>query len=266
MALARKTLTLLAALHGTSFVKAARLLFLVVAAWAGAQGSGVHADEATIERKIGDASYRLKLVFEDDFANLDNWLVETTGKVAVKDNWLSWDCFSSGKQAGTIWCRKQFAGPTVIEFDAVGAAGARNLNFILYATHPKGLLETTRSRTGEYGEYHEFPNYIVTYLTPPVKGEPNTFADSQWRIRFRKNPGFKLLSESLAETKKEPGRKQRVTYVLDGYGRMKLFVDGELLHAFEDTSPLYRSGHHGFRTWNSDVKYANFKVYSIQGQ
>lgn len=249
------------ALHAGSMSR-----ILLVFAFVSMSALRVWADERTIERKIGDTSYKLTLEFEDTFDNLDNWLVESTGKVAVKDNWLSWDCFSSGKQAGTIWCRKQFSGPTVIEFDAVGAAGARNLNFILYATHPKGLLETTRSRTGEYGEYHDFPNYIITYLTPPVKGEPGKFSTDQWRIRFRKNPGFKLLSERLVDANKDAGRKQRVMYVLDGNGRLRLFVDGELLHEVEDKSPLYRSGHHGFRTWNSDVKYANFKVYSIQGQ
>lgn len=149
---------------------------LLVAMVSLACGRGADAGEPTIHRRIWDTTYRLRLVFEDDFDNLDNWLVETTGKVVVKNNWLVWDCFSGGKQAGTIWCKREFAGPTVVQFDAVGEAGARNLNFILYATHPKGLPQTTKSRTGEYKEYHVFPNYIGTYLTPRVEGESGVFS------------------------------------------------------------------------------------------
>jgi hypothetical protein len=227
-------------------------------------GRRTDADERTIHRMIGDTTYRLRLVFEDDFENLDNWLVETTGKVVVKNNWLEWGCFSSGKQAGTIWCKREFAGPTVVQFDAVGEAGARNLNFLLYATHPKGLLQTTNARSGEYKEYHVFPNYIVTYLTPRLEGESDVFSTTRWRLRFRKNPGFELLSERFLDTDKKAERKQRITYVSDGDGWMKFFVDGKLLHEFEDKASPYRSGYHGFRTWNSDVEYANFKVFTIR--
>jgi len=222
------------------------------------------ADEPTIERKIGDVTYSLRLQFRDHFDDLDDWLVESTGKLAVEKNWLKWDCFSSGKQAGTVWCKRRFSGPTVVEYDAVAEAGARNLNFIFYATHPQGLLETTNSHTGTYGQYHVFPNYIITYLTPPVEGKPGAFSDTQWRIRFRKNPGFELLTERMVETNRDVARRRRITYVFDAEGRMELYVDGQLLHAFHNKSP-YRSGYHGFRTWNSDVRYANFSVYSIHG-
>lgn len=223
------------------------------------------ADEPTIKRQIGEAAYTLRPRFKDDFDDLDDWLVESTGKVSVEENWLVWDSFSSGRQAGTIWCKRRFSGPTVVEYHAVAEAGARNLNFILYATHPQGLLETTKSRTGSYGQYHAFPNYIITYLTPPAEAKPDTFSDSRWRTRFRKNPGFNLLTERMVETKQDAARQQRITYVLNNEGDMKFYVDGQLMGAFHDKSP-YRSGYHGFRTWNSDVKYANFRVYSIMSQ
>lgn len=223
------------------------------------------AEEPAIEREIGEAAYVLRPQFSDDFDDLDDWLVESTGKASVEENWLVWDCFSSGKQAGTIWCKRRFSGPTVVEYDAVAQAGARNLNFILYANHPQGLLETTRSRTGDYRQYHVFTNYIITYLTPPVEGKPGVFSDTQWRIRLRKNPGFNLLTERVVKAKQDASVRQRITYVMDKEGHMKFYVDGRLMHAFHDKSP-YRSGFHGFCTWNSEVKYTNFKVYSIQSQ
>jgi hypothetical protein len=44
---------------------------------------------------------------------------------------------------------------------------------------------------------------------------------------------------------------------------MSLFVDGMFIHGQEDGTLPYRSGYHGFRTWASDVRYSDFKVYSI---
>lgn len=222
------------------------------------------AGKPAIERTIGDAKYKLRLELEDDFADLDQWLVESTGKISLEKNWLVWDCHCSGKQAGTIWCKRKFAGPTVVEFDAVAEAGARNLNFILVATHPKGLLNTTKSRSGEYGQYHKFPNYIITYLTPLDENSAETDSTTRWRIRFRKNPGFHLLSERFIETKRGATSKQTLTYVLNGKGRLQFFVNGEMLHQFEDKSAPHLGGYFGLRTWNSDVKYANFRVYSIE--
>ena len=96
------------------------------------------AEEPTFDREIGNEKYRLRVVFEDDFENLDRWLIESTGKVSTENNQLVWDCFSSGKQAGTIWCKHRFSGPTVVEFNAVAEAGARDLNFILYAIQGNG--------------------------------------------------------------------------------------------------------------------------------
>lgn len=155
--------------------------------------------------------------------------------------------------------------PTVVEYDAIAETGARNLNFILYATYPQGLLETTGSCTGSYAQYHVFSNCIITYLPPPLEGKSGTFSDTRCRIRFRTNPGFNLLTERLIETKQDVARRRRITCVLDNEGNMRLYVDGQLIRAFHDKTPL-RSGYHGFRTWNSNVKYANFRVYSIQGQ
>ena len=105
----------------------------------------LHAAENQIRTKdFGDETFVSRLVFEDDFDDLDNWVVEGDGRVETRENQLVWDCFRKKQTAGTIWCRQPFRGPTIIEYDAVALDGQSNLNFIAYATHsPDGLLETS---------------------------------------------------------------------------------------------------------------------------
>ena len=81
--------------------------------------------------------------------------------------------------------------------------------------------------------------------------------------RLKSIPGFKLLSETYSDRPVTQGVKQRVTSVFEKDGTMSLYADGKLLHTYRDTDSPYRSGYHGFRTWNSVLKYSNFKVFAI---
>jgi uncharacterized protein YkvS len=206
-------------------------------------------------KKIGEKSFKVDLIYTDNFSNLDNWVVESTGSVEVLNNELIWDCHQVKEAYGTIWCKKFFQGPTIIMYDVVTISGMDNINFIFYATkEPEGLLETTSERTGEYVEYHKFPNYIITYLTA---------YKPQWRIRFRKNPGFNLISEKFIDRSTEQGVKQHITYVFEEDGTMSLYSDGNLLHTYKDEESSFRSGYHGLRTYHSTLRYSNFRVYAI---
>lgn len=217
------------------------------------------------QKKVGENTFAVRLLFEDQFADLSNWVVESDGQVDVHDGQLIWDCVRRKTAMGTIWCRQPFSGPTIVEYDAVAEDGQNNLNFIAYATHPPdGLLETTKERTGKYQEYHQFPNNIITYLSPDKVPDRADGLASRWRVRFRRNPGFNLLSETYVTRKAAASEKQRLTYVFDSGGTMSLFVDGNLAHRFVDPGPAMRQGHHGFRTWKSLVRYSNFKVYQIE--
>lgn len=238
-------------------VRGSRLVCLAVIAWSGCVFSveGAQPGPRAV-LKIGEQSYRVAKVFEDRFSDLENWLVESTGTVKTEDHELVWDC--ADKKAGTIWCKRRFEGPTIVEYDVETVSGADNVNFIFYGDKkPEGLLETTAERTGAYKEYHAFANYIITYLT---NFEP------RWRIRFRKDPGFNLLSETYSDRPVTQGVKQHVTYVLQRDGTMSLYADGELLHRHKDADSPYRNGYHGLRTWNSVLKYSDFKVYAILDQ
>ncbi|MDH3598597.1 MAG: right-handed parallel beta-helix repeat-containing protein [Candidatus Tectomicrobia bacterium] len=213
------------------------------------------------QKIVGGKTYAVQLLIEENFANLDNWLVEmkNPGKVKVADNILQWDARNS---MGTMWNKTLVHGPSLIEYDVQNLDGMNNLNAIFYGSIIKKdqevLLETTHQRTGEYDEYHLFPNYIITYLSK----DPSTDI-STWRIRFRKNPGFNLLSEQSISKRVSSREWQHLTYVFEQNGSMSLYVDNRLVHTERDTKTPYRLGYHALRTWETHLSYKNFKIYQI---
>lgn len=213
----------------------------------------------TKEKRIGGKSYRVKLLFEDKFKNMNNWVIEGVGKVSVKDNTFDWNCFKRG--GGTAWCKKRFDGPTIVEYDVMSKEGQHNINFFFYAAKMQDgknvLLETKNTRSGGYKEYHSFQNYIITYV----------MAGKRTRIRFRKDPGFSLISQGML--KKELIKYnvwQHVSYVFDKDGSMSIYANDEHLHTFKDAEKPYRAGYHGFRTYHNHICYKNFRVYQIVDQ
>lgn len=188
-----------------------------------------------------------RLLFEDDFADLRNWSVEGTGTAAVEDGTFVWDC--SGTREGTAWCRKAFDGPTRVTYEVQVLEGRNNINFFAYAQ-----VDLKAPRTGAYGEYHTFPNYLITYL----------IEDARWRVRFRKNPGFTLMSETRVDGP-EPGRWRTVEVLFGRHGAIRLSIDGKTVHEDLDARPLSLNGLHGLRTWRTKLRYRKFRVYALPG-
>jgi hypothetical protein len=192
-----------------------------------------------------DASERL--LFEDDFADLRHWSVEGTGTAVAQDGMLVWDC--SGTREGTAWCRTKFGGATRVTYEVQVLDGRDNINFFGYAG-----VNVAAPRSGAYGEYHTFPNYLITCL---LEG-------GRWRIRLRKNPGFALLSEARVDGP-EPSRWRKIDYVFSGDGTIRLLIDDAPVHEVRDGAPLPLSGFHGLRTWRTKLRYRNFRVYARPG-
>nr|MCH9659941.1 hypothetical protein [Bacteroidota bacterium] len=140
--------------------------------------------------------------------------------------------------------------------------GKNNINAFFYGSILKKeeevLLETTHQRTGDYTEYHNFPNYIITYLSHDPSTDIRT-----WRVRFRKDPGFNLLSEKFISKRVSSDEWQHLTYVFDQHGNMSLSIDNHLIHTDRDEKEPYRIGYHALRTWKTRLKYKNFKIYQI---
>jgi hypothetical protein len=216
----------------------------------GCAGSSVPVATATgIRSLLAGAT----LVSSDDFHDLANWTPEGTCPPRAESGALVWPC-GGADGIGTIWYNRPIEGPMMVTYTVMTRGGMQNINFIAYARHPAGLLETTRQRTGAYPEYQAFPNYIVTFLT---NGE------ARWRVRFRRDPGFTLLSETFSDMDTTSSVAHRVAHVFDGKGRIALYVDDSLVHASVDTASPYREGYVGLRTWRTTLSYRDFRVYRL---
>ena len=226
----------------------------------------------TRELQLPDQTLVLETLFEDAFStDSGQWLAEGGAEVVVNNGRMSFDARRSKPAVETVWCKQTFEGDTVIEYTArvETGQGNTNLNFFIYGSNADGssVLLTTAERSGAYGEYHKIPNYIVTYLNMDdrEKQDINTADASKLRVRvrFRKDPGFNLIHETWRDPAIEKGRDYRFMIVIQG-PRTRLYVDKALVFDHTDGEPLYRRGHHGFRTWATHVSVDEFRVSRIR--
>ncbi|MGE3808141.1 MAG: DUF1961 family protein, partial [Gemmataceae bacterium] len=212
--------------------------------------------------KLSDQSLLVETVFEDDFSQKsDDWLIEGPLQVKLAAGRLFFDARERKPPAGTIWCKRAFAGDQVVEYVAriEEGPGSTNLNFFLFGSNLDGssVLGTTGQRTGDYGEYHKLNNYIYTYLNDKDKeGAEAT------RVRFRKDPGFHLLLQEWRKQPIEKGRDYHFTIAVQG-PRLRFYVDGQLVLDHRETETGHRHGHHAFRTFQSHVSADLFRISRI---
>ncbi len=216
-------------------------------------------DQETItEKTIGKHTYTVQLIAQDDFSNLDNWVLESRRPetITVKDHTLQWDARDT---VGTLWHRQEMSGPTIVEYDVQAIEGRLNINGIFYGSIEKRgqetLLEVRRDGKGSAKDYRTFRNYTVTFTDPDNNGV--------WRTRFRKNPGHKLLGEHRRKHDVGPDTYHRMTYVFEANGHMSLYVDGVRMQRYKDKKRAYRKGHHALRIYKTMSNYKNFKIYRI---
>jgi hypothetical protein len=108
-----------------------------------------------------------------------------------------------------------------------------------------------------YAEYQVFANYITTYLTDNER---------RTRVRFRKNPGFELLSEAYVDAPIPQGKPMTMQSSFDAQGNIVLSRDGKELHRCQADEPLSPTGYIGLRTWNTSLVYRSFKVFALPAQ
>ena len=226
--------------------------------------SGLAADVETYEQLLGKNTYVLQEIFYDGFSdNLANWRAEGNALVRVNERgWLEVEASARRGVAATIWCRNEFEGPQVVEYDVQLIAGSlfSNVNMFLLASmlEGPGILETGHLRTGDYGEYHVFPNYLITLLNGTSPAEKREML----RVRIRLNPDFNLVGETWCE----PfvfGRIYHVAYVLQP-PKVGVYLDGRLLKE-EVYDVILNKGMHGLRIWSTHSIYDNFRVSRIIG-
>lgn len=132
------------------------------------------------------------------------------------------------------------------------------MNMFLLGSMPgsPGILQTSHLRTGDYGEYHVFPNYLITLLNGTNSAEKR----EMMRVRMRLDPGFKLVGETWVE----PfvfGRIYHVAYLLEP-PEVGVYLDGRLLKKVSYGTVLEK-GLHGLRIWSTHSLYDNFRVSRI---
>ena len=219
------------------------------------------AADGTFQQELGERTLELEEIYYEDFTGgMDNWLAEGNARVSVSGGWLEVDCGETGY--ATVWCRTSFEGQQLVEYDIRLMPDTRqsNVNMFLMAGNPdaEGLLATTAQRDGEYGQYHEFRNYLITLLnnTSPEKRE-------QLRVRLRLDPGFELVEEQW-----HPpfvfGKVYHVAYLIEP-PKVSVYLDGDLVGSVEYAA-TYSSGLHGLRIWHTHSIYDNFRVSRLVGR
>jgi hypothetical protein len=213
----------------------------------------------------GCASLPGKLLYRDDFTNLDNWHIEAEkpGRISAANGVLDIEV-----PAGvTLWFKPHLKGPLTIEFEATAVAeGGPNdqvsdLNVFWMADNVDGQQPVfARARSGAFAEYNDLRTYYVG-----LGGNRNT------TTRFRRYIGDPVVRPLLPEHDLDarsamlvPGRKQTITLIADG-SRIEYRRDGETLFRLHDAAP-YTQGWFALRTTYSHLRIRALRIFSMDAR
>ena len=81
------------------------------------------------------------LFFEDFSGGMDNWWIEGSSNVFVKNErlYVNADAELTDKNVSTVWCKKKFPPDIQVSFDAhiiQSSTGVNNINFFLLSSSP----------------------------------------------------------------------------------------------------------------------------------
>lgn len=201
---------------------------------------------------------RGKLLYRDDFdKSLKNWIAELSNpdfsSVDIKNGQLE----AAIKGGATIWFEPELSGNILIEYEATvvsHSSNGANLNqFWMASDLNKGPV--LFSRHGKFSEYDSLRLYYAG-----LGGNENTTS------RFRKYlaDGTKPVLQEYTDPAHFPVAGKKYTIQIIVYeGLTRLTVDGQNYFELNDPNP-YTKGHFAFRTFQSKIKYDNFKVYRLE--
>jgi hypothetical protein len=201
-----------------------------------------------------------RLLFEESFANLDNWYHEGGGRMSiVEPGTMRLEIL--GSKAGGIgshaFCRKDFPDRIAVDYDMkVLTPNGLVIAFVAMAgLDGEDLIEgRLPARTGIFADYvganAKLRSYHVSLSRYNDKGVHSGV--SNWR----RNPGLHLMNQG-SDACKEIQRWYRIRIVKHDK-HVQLHVDGRLAHEFVDPdqlpTPLPTGGKFGFRAIGSDLK------------
>jgi len=195
-------------------------------------------------------------LYATEFANIDDWVIETEDFDDVTS--VTSDGLTIASAGGTTaWLDRVFEGNVLIEYDVVVPSQGEHArvsdlnNFWMSNVEPG-------ERSGAFPQYHDLRQYYVGH-----GGHDNKLN------RFRRYPrgGYRDEGESLL------GEYDDDPYLLDPNtlmtvqamfyeGQAMYGVDGELFFRYVDPDPL-TEGRFGFRTVNSRKQYQRLSVHRL---
>ena len=194
-------------------------------------------------------SVSVKAQTADVVSGLDEARFETCWQVEsespdYKVTFFGDTCEISAPLGLTLWRKEKMEGDIAIEYDACvmdeGKPGDRlsDLNCFWMASDPKEKDIWTRMkwRTGNFSKTYSLQLYYVGYggnhnsILKEYTDKPHLLTANKWYHIKLQNTG----------------------------GRVRYYIDGELLVDYRDPNPL-TEGWFGFRTTESRVRIANFK-------
>lgn len=209
-----------------------------------------------------------KVIFEDNFENLDNWHPEghVQGVTLVEKGMMRLDCTGS-KQGGVgcmAFCKKDFPDRICVEYDLfveeknglvitfLGMKGLEDEDAITGVPKRKGIFKDYVAPDATTRSYH------ISVSRYGDKGEHTGV--SNWR----RNPGLNLMAQG-DDLCKEIKKKYHIAIIKDG-PICQLQVDGTVASGFTDPKKLPdeipTSGKVGFRAIGAKAiaRLSNFKV------
>ena len=242
------------------------------------------------------------LLAQDDFDDLDNWVVQVQGRsgfeparVEARDHSL--DCLLPGRGC-TIWFKKRLPTRVTITYDvlcpthepAIKGVQPRDINNFWMATDPddpdQGLFDSNRY-TGEFSSYDKMHGYYastggrdnVTTRMRRYPREANGKPVEHVALNDKDGrPGY-LITPDKVMTVQLVAYDDVIQYIVDGKlnyqigrgdriqleGRDSEGEPAQREAVYElDRFPVYREGYFGFRMVGTHHIYTNFKVYALE--
>jgi len=213
---------------------------------------------------LGDDVYKVRWLAHETFdeeESLLRWFVEGNSDVKINQGRLWVQNPNPEKpNVATIWYCPELPADLIVRFRAQAVPpvenNASNLNIFLHARELNGSL-VCFGRSGQYKDYHDFLNYIITFVGGYRPG---------WS-RLRRNPGFHLLHES--DIRSEVDQEYSVAATI-WKGRLRYYINNKLVHDIRDPQPL-PGGRFAIRTWSTnawwdDVEFGHLTAMGDNGK
>ena len=210
-----------------------------------------------------------RILFEDDFRNLENWRLEGTKKVSVEHGVMRILCDGS-RQGGVgcmAFCRKDFPDGIAVEYDLlVHESNGLIITFVaMQGLNGEDAIADFPPRKGEFKDYTGDDCPLGSYHVSVSRydDEGNHTGVSNWR----RNPGLHLMAQGEDRCERI-GRKYHIRIEKEG-PCCALFVDGRPGGCFVDPQELPGAipteGKIGFRAIGSKVvaEVSRFRVLRL---